>query len=525
MAGFNRPTRFEGEMRNLEVVGTIPKSIAGTYFRVMPEPYHVPFWLNGDGAVSSFRIKDGNIDFKQRFVRTEKFRIEGLANRALVGKYRNPYTDLVEFLDRTTANTTVIPFKNVILALKEDSRPYALDPRTLETIGVFDFDGQLESETFTAHPKYDATTRELLAFGYEGKGIGTPDNFYMSIDEHGRFTEKVWFKAPFCAFQHDMAFTDNWVIFPLGPLECIVDNLKKGGNHWLWTDRGHAIGILPRRGAKSSDIKWFEGPNWITGHVANAWEQDGKVHVQIGVSKENGFGFFPDKDGKCPPQESPGVAPYLHEWVIDPHSDKLKLDPPTQVIPNAAEFPRIDDRVMGKKQRFTYGNLMDFTPGVTDWEYSKPLMGKAIGHMNTLYMHDRQTGEVKKYHRGPRHFFQEPQFIPRYPEAPEGDGYLVALVSDFDAMASELVVIDCDDFENHVALAKLPVRLRPGFHGSWVDDVDIEGRPEPAAGFTLARRPLAKETQGGKVSSIDRIATTEVLYPSRSQRLSIMPGE
>lgn len=128
------------------------------------------------------------------------------------GKYRNPWTDLVEFADRTTANTTALPYKGLILALKEDSWPYALDPRTLETIGRFDFNGQLESETFTAHPKYDVKTRELLAFGYEGKGIGSRDVFYMSIDEHGKFTEKVWFEAPYCGFQHDMAFTDNWVI-------------------------------------------------------------------------------------------------------------------------------------------------------------------------------------------------------------------------------------------------------------------------------------------------------------------------
>lgn len=32
----------------------------------------------------------------------------------------------------------------------------------------------------------------------------------MPINEHGKF-EKVWFEAPFCGFQHDMAFTDTWV--------------------------------------------------------------------------------------------------------------------------------------------------------------------------------------------------------------------------------------------------------------------------------------------------------------------------
>lgn len=100
--------------------------------------------------------------------------------------------------------------------------------------------------------------------------------------------------------------------------------------------------------------------------------------------------------------------------------------------------------------------------------------------MNTLYKKDLVTGEIQKYHRGNCHFFQEPQFIPRSPDASEGDGFLIALVNNFDEMISELVIIDCNNFTEHAAIAKLPVRLRPGFHGNWIDDADIDGRPTQA---------------------------------------------
>lgn len=36
--------------------------------------------------MSAFRIKDGHIDFQQRYVRTEKFVKEREARRALLGK-------------------------------------------------------------------------------------------------------------------------------------------------------------------------------------------------------------------------------------------------------------------------------------------------------------------------------------------------------------------------------------------------------------------------------------------------------
>lgn len=36
--------------------------------------------------VSSFRIKDGHIDFKQRYVDTEKLKVEKTVRRSLLGK-------------------------------------------------------------------------------------------------------------------------------------------------------------------------------------------------------------------------------------------------------------------------------------------------------------------------------------------------------------------------------------------------------------------------------------------------------
>lgn len=128
-----------------------------------------------------------------------------------VGKYRNKFTDAVEFVSRTTANTNIVHFNGKLLALKEDSPPYVLDPHTLETSGLYDFDGQLPSLTFTAHPKFDPRTGEMLCFGYEAKGDGTPDICYYRIGSDGNFLETVWLTAPVVAMIHDFAVTENWV--------------------------------------------------------------------------------------------------------------------------------------------------------------------------------------------------------------------------------------------------------------------------------------------------------------------------
>jgi carotenoid cleavage dioxygenase len=132
-----------------------------------------------------------------------------------VGKYRNKYTDAVSFKIRTTSNTNIVLFRGKLLACKEDAPPYAMDPITLETDGLYDFDGQLPSCTFTAHPKMDPILKEFVCFGYEAKGDGTPDVCYFSFDHLGKLCEEVWMIAPVCAMIHDFAVTENWASITL----------------------------------------------------------------------------------------------------------------------------------------------------------------------------------------------------------------------------------------------------------------------------------------------------------------------
>ncbi|KAL0471614.1 carotenoid oxygenase 1 [Neurospora intermedia] len=483
-AGFMRPVRFEGEITNLEVVGEIPKSIEGTFYRVMPEPHLPSFipndpWFNGDGNISGFYFKDGHVDLKQRYVRTEKFVREAEARRSLLGKYRNKYTDLVEFKIRSTANTNIVYWRGQLLALKEDSPPYAMDPETLETFGVYDFDGQLPSLTFTAHPKFDPVTREMVCFGYEAKGDGTRDICYYSFGRDGKIAETVWLVSPVCGMIHDFAVTENFVIFPIIPLVCDVERMKQGGDHWQWDySIPMYIGVLPRRGAQGSDVKWFEAPHGFAGHVANAFEDDkGHIQLQMAYAKDNVFFWWPDANGKGP---RPGeVEAHFANFVLDYQSDKLQLAEPTYLVDDDMEFPRIDDRVATRQHKHTFFCIFDRKPGVTDFEFVMPRAGGGAPMSNGLAHLNHETGDIQRYLPGPRKLTGECIFIPRNSEAAEGDGYVMVLLANYEDMCSELAVLDTKDLTKEVALIKLPVRLRPGLHGNWVDKSDVDGHPAP----------------------------------------------
>ncbi|KAM7212206.1 carotenoid oxygenase [Rhypophila decipiens] len=473
--GFMKPCGVEGEAFNLEIEGKIPDEINGTFYRVMPDPQFSPFiendpWFNGDGNISAFQLKNGRASFKQRYVRTEKLTREREAQRALLGKYRNKYTDAVEFKIRTTANTNVVHFNGKLLALKEDAPPYAMDPVTLETLGLHNFDGQLPSLTFTAHPKFDPATGEMICFGYEAKGDGTPDICYYRIAADGTFLETVWLVSPVVAMIHDFAVTANHVVFPIMPQVCDIDRLKAGGEHWQWSpETPFYIGVMPRVGATAGSVKWFRHPNCFPGHVANAFEDDrGQLVIDIGVSPTNVFFWWPDANGNSPRPET--IVSRLTRITLDPASEQLDILPEQvkTLQSSNSEFYRIDDRIAFGRHRHVFYDAMDPALG-TDFPSIAPNLGGGYPLYNSLEHLDLETGKTSVYFPGRHHMVQEPVFIPRKGSTEEGDGYLLALVNNYVTMGSELHLVDTRNFGETLAKVVLPIRLRHGLHGNWVD--------------------------------------------------------
>ena len=150
--------RFEADVFDCEVEGEIPDALKnGAYYRTGGDrafpTLEDDIILNGDGMFSMFRFEDGHVSYRSRYVKTERLKAELAARRRLYGKYRNRYTDddSVSNLPQrdNTGNTYAFAHHGELYALREDSRPYRLDPETLETLEVGEF-GTLRSKALTA---------------------------------------------------------------------------------------------------------------------------------------------------------------------------------------------------------------------------------------------------------------------------------------------------------------------------------------------------------------------------------------
>jgi hypothetical protein len=171
-----------------------------------------------------------------------------------------------------------------LFSFKEDSPPMAMDPDTLETIGEWDFHGQMRAKTFTAHPKIDPNTGDMIAFSYEAKGDVSPDLAVFVFDKHGKLKREWWIKAPVVSMMHDMAITDRHIILPTTGMITNQERLDEGLIHWTY-DRALPchVAIIPRD-SDDKDVRWFHGtPERMLVHTTNARTEGNKVILDAPV--------------------------------------------------------------------------------------------------------------------------------------------------------------------------------------------------------------------------------------------------
>jgi len=463
------PFRFEGELFDLEIEGEVPAELNGTFFRVGPDQQFPPMLgdsnpFNGDGIVTAFRFANGHVDMQHRYVRTDRFKAERAARKGLFGDYRNPFTDdaSVKGIQRTVSNTNVVMHNGVLLAMKEDGPPYAMNPDTLETTGIHDWNGQMTATTFTAHPKIDPDSGNLVGYAYAAKGEASLDCAFYEFDPAGKRLNEIWFQSPQPSMIHDCGLTENYLVLALIPQLMDLERIRKGGILFQWDANAPQIyAVIPRQGS-AKDVRFFRAPNAFPGHTINAFEEGGKVFLDLPIVNDNVFWFFPDAEGKAP--APPTLRTEIVRWTFDMQS---KSDTPTaKVISNfAGEFPHVDDRYVGRPYQHAFLQGTDPTQPY-DADRAGPIMGFFF---NTLMHLNMSTGASETWWAGDTSSTQEPVFAPKGAAAPEGEGYVMCVVNRRAEHRSDLVILDAQRMnEGPVATVKIPVRLKYGIHGNWV---------------------------------------------------------
>src|SRR5678816_882384 len=167
LAGNFAPVRSEDDY-DLEVSGEIPAGMRGALFRIGPNPQFAPkephHWFGGDGMVHGFYVEGGKVSYRNRYVRTPKWELEHEHGRALFGGMGNPMTSepVTHGNEGGVAHPNIVWRAGKLLALDEAHPPFAMDPRSLDSLG---YDREFQGKV-TAHPKIDPKTGEMVWFAY-----------------------------------------------------------------------------------------------------------------------------------------------------------------------------------------------------------------------------------------------------------------------------------------------------------------------------------------------------------------------
>ena len=449
------PVQGEHNQRCTEIIGTIPEGLNGAFLRIGanpvfvndPESYH-PF--AGDGMIHEVVFDQGAVTYINRFVETEGHMAEQARGDFIWDGMNTKPEDSEKYGSKNIANTAMIFHAGKFLALQEGANPFELKLPNLDPVGEVDYDGKLK-HAFTAHPKVDPQTGELITYGYS-----VMNKRYCSVSlitKDGELVHTTDVDLPKPIMMHDCAITSQHTV--IMDLPCVFDFGRMAeGKSMLYfePENGSRFGILAR-GADGKDIQWFDVENCYCYHTVNAFEEGDEVVVEGCRSERNSIG-----DDEKPQAGDRRDLPMLYQWRFNLKTGEVNeraLDEQW-----GCEFARINESFMGLRSQFTY---------------AARIAGDTLeSGFDGIIKYDLVNETSSHYPYGPGRLGGEPIFAPKPDGVNEEDGWVIGFVWDEQLQRSECIVLDAANFEDGpVARIVMPARVPFGFHSAWVDQALI----------------------------------------------------
>ncbi len=457
-----RPLNDEYSYRATCVEGRLPDWLRGTFFRNGPGRLEVGgqcfgHWFDGDGLLCKFAFEDGAVHFANRYVRTPKYVRETELNRIDCRSFgtQRPGGFHANFLRplANPANTSVVWHGNHLLALNEGGRPFALDPRTLETLGEFDYSGGLSPlNMFSAHGKIHPRSGQYINFGMSVRGVGRrgmqPGLSCYRISSKGVLEKKITIPVDCFPFCHDFALTEKHAIFFLGSIRVehlagVVFGTRTMADS-IRFDPLVPMQILVVDLENFAVVQRAQAPAGAVIHFGNAWEDESYFHIDA-MFTDN---FTVNNALQDMYHASRlGGGDFLR-YRLDKRSGKLEA----QVLCDVeCEFPQWDNRKSTVLHHQTYAAAS--VPNGHD------------SFFNALIRVNAESGACQRQVLPEGCFGSEPMFVPRPGGSAEDDGVLLDVVYNANSRCSELWVLDAADLTQCLAKVLLPHHIPHQFHG------------------------------------------------------------
>ncbi len=459
-----RPNPVESDYSITKVEGHIPRELNGTLYRNAPNQKVLPkggsgalHLFDGDGHISAITFEDGKAQFKSRYAKTPSFTREQEEGSFCLGTLgADADVALEDPPPNYQANTNAVFHGGRLYAMQETMPPFLIDPRTLESQGLWDYDGQMLGSATSAHPKIDPRTGQMIQCGYRPQA---PNLQLYVIESDGNVSSAEHVDVPWASKFHEVAITENHVVIPVGAVDIDSGSHDKqdplAGLKALRArpDLNLRFGIKDR--AAGSPVRWFETPSsHYIFHTGNAFEKNSKIFMDACT--------FVDMEGMIENLKHlrSGHADvrsgsYLYRYEFDLDQGTCTA---TQLSDLLAELPRIDDRRLGYESSFGYASVGKPGAGTFRGLVKYTISGEILAEQ--AYLEDQ--------------FVSEPVFVPRTQDSEEDDGFILVLRYDAKDDRTGVDVLDARGIDQE-PYARLWLDERTPFsvHGSWADATQL----------------------------------------------------
>lgn len=334
--------------------------------------------------------------------------------------------------------------------------PHALDPDTLETLGLDNLGMLTKNQAFSAHPKFDPQTGEIYSFGTGYRYINckiVPQLHLFHCDVTGQIRRQAEIPLPRFSIIHDFALAGPYLIFLVPPVAMNVFGLTFGMSRFKdaiqWRPQlGTQVIIVDRE--TFQEVGRYETEPWFHWHIGNGYvDKDGTVVID--------FVRYPDLG-------SIGLLADIISFSMTPASGRLwririnpqngKLIENLPFLDRVCEFPVVSPFVAGSKARYIY-----LSSGTS-------VKAKTESIFSSIACVDTETGKATFAELGQGCYLTESIYAPDK-FAPD-QGWILSVVFDGNQDQSTLHIYNADKLDSDpVCVLKLPHIVPFGFHGTW----------------------------------------------------------
>ncbi|XP_030452721.2 carotenoid 9,10(9',10')-cleavage dioxygenase 1-like [Syzygium oleosum] len=344
-------------------------------------------WVEGEGMLHALLFKktgdsDWSISYKNRYVESETFKLEKQRNKpAFIPAIEGDPLAISAALslnqirldtgNKFLCNTSVFEHSGKLYAISENYLPHEVDSQTLETFGVWDFNGDW-GRPCTSHPKKAPGSGELVIMGIDVK---KPFLVVGVVSADGKeLLHKVDVQLRKCVLSHEIAVSQRYNIIVDHPLSLDVSRLAKGGQLLKYDKEGMTrFGVMPRYGDANS-VRWFEVETCCTLHILNTFEDGDEVVVRGCRAMtsilpgpdwgENKFDWY-SRGFKLPPkkrengnEEEGFLFHCVYEWRLNMETGEVQ-ERNLSGTHTSMDFPFSNGNFIGLKNKFGFTQVVD----------------------------------------------------------------------------------------------------------------------------------------------------------------------